>query len=121
MWREITEFFSLVEGGGVSREIVSYTVWAYHWFVLSAADVEDLLAKHAVIVRRETVRLWINRFGCHFAHCIRKTRPRSNDQLDMDEVAITIAGRKLWLWRVIDAENDVLDIVIQARCNTTGC
>jgi putative transposase len=49
------------------REIVAYAVWAYHRFALSTADVEDLLAERYVIVSRETVRLWVNRFGAHFA------------------------------------------------------
>ncbi|MGV1799777.1 IS6 family transposase, partial [Agrobacterium vitis] len=53
------------------REIIAYAVWAYHRFALSTADVEDLLAERGVIASRETVRLWINRFGRHFAACIR--------------------------------------------------
>ncbi len=80
--------------------------------------MEDLLAERGVIVSRETVRLWINRFGRHFAHCIRKDRPGPNDKWHMDEVVITIGGRKFWLWRAIDADGDVLDILVQARRNT---
>ncbi|APG49426.1 Transposase (plasmid) [Phaeobacter porticola] len=44
------------------REIIAYAVWAYHRFALSTADVEDLLATRGVIVIREAVRLWVNRF-----------------------------------------------------------
>ena len=76
------------------REIAAYAVWAYHRFALSTADLEDLLAERGVIVSRETVRLWNNRFGRYVAHCIRKERPRPNDKWHMDEVVITIAGRK---------------------------
>lgn len=100
------------------REIVAYVVWAYHRFALSAADVEDLLAERGVIVSRETVRLWINRFGHHFAGCIRRDRPRPNDKWHMDEAVITISGKKFWLWRAIDADGDVLDILVQTRRNT---
>jgi putative transposase len=110
--------FPRLKGFRFPREIGAYAIWAYHRFALSTADVEDLLAECGVIVRRETVRLWINRFGCHFAHCIRKDRPRPNDKWHMDEVVITIAGRKFWLWRAIDAEGDILDILVQARRNT---
>ena len=98
-------------------EIIAYAVWAYHRFALSTADVEDLLAERGVIVSREAIRLWINRFGRHFANCIRRDRPRPNDKWHMDEVVITIRGKKHWLWRAIDANGDVLDILVQTRRN----
>jgi len=63
------------------REII-YAVWAYHRFALSTADVEDLLSERGVIISRETIQLWINRFGAHFAACIRRDRPRPNDRRD---------------------------------------
>jgi putative transposase len=110
--------FPPLKGFRFPREIVTYAVWAYHRFALSTADVEDLLAERDMIVSRETVRLWINRFGRHFADCIRKGRPQPKDKWHMDEVVITIAGRKFWLWRAIDADGDVLDILVQARRNT---
>ena len=110
--------FPRLKGFRFPREIIAYAVWVYYRFALSTADVEDLLAERGVIVSRETVRLWINRFGRHFAHCIRKERPRPNDKWHIDEVVITIGGSKFWLWRAIDAEGDVLDILVQARRNT---
>jgi putative transposase len=76
-------------------------------------DVEDLLAERGIVVSRETVRLWVTRFGCHFADCIRRDRPRPNDKCHLDEVVITIGGVKHWLWRAVDAGEDVLDILIQ--------
>jgi len=54
------------------REIIAYAVWPYHRFALSTADVEDMLAERGVIVSRETIRHWVNRFGAHFAACIRR-------------------------------------------------
>lgn len=57
-----------LKGFRFPREIIAYAVWAYHRFALSTADVEDLLAERGVIVSRETVRLWVNRFGGHFAN-----------------------------------------------------
>lgn len=80
--------------------------------------MEDLLTERGVIVSRDTVRLWSNRFGGHFAHCIRKERPRTNDTRRMDEVVIPIGGQKFWLWRAIDANGDVLNILVQARRNS---
>ena len=106
-----------MKGFRFSREIIAWAVWAYHRFALSTADVEDLLAARGVIVSREAVRLWVNRFGRHFADCIRRDRPQSNDKWHMDEVVIMIRGKKHWLWRAIDANGDVLDLLVQSRRN----
>lgn len=106
-----------LKGFRYPREIIAYAVWAYHRLALSTADVEDLLAARGVIVSREAVRLWVNRFGRHFADCIRRDRPRPNDKWHMDEVVITIRGKRYWLWRAIDATGDVLDILVQTRRN----
>lgn len=62
---------------------------AYHRFTLSTADVEDLLAERGVMASREALRLWVNRFGRHFANCIRRDRPGPNDKRHLDEVVIT--------------------------------
>jgi putative transposase len=106
------------EGFRFPRELVARAVWAYHRFALSTADVEDLLAERGVIVSREAVRLWVNRFGRHLANCIRRDRPKPNDKWHMDEAVITIGGRKLWLCRATDADGDVLDILVQVRRNS---
>ncbi len=60
-----------LKGYRLPSEVVAYTVWAYQRFALSTADVEGLLAERAVTVSRETVRKWVNRFGRHFAYCIK--------------------------------------------------
>lgn len=104
-----------LKGFRYPREIIAYAVWAYYRFALSTADVEDLLAERSIIVSREAIRLWVNRFGQHFAHCVRRDRPRPNDKWHLDEVVITIRGKKHWLWRAIDADGDVLDILVQTR------
>ena len=106
-----------LKGFRFPREIITYAVWAYHRFALSTADVEDLLAERGVIVSREAVRLWVNRFGSQFAACIRRDRPRPHDKWHMDEVVVPINGVKHWLWRAIDGKGDVLDILIQRRRN----
>jgi putative transposase len=106
-----------LKGFRYPREIIAFAVWAYHRLALSTADVEDLLAARGVIVSREAIRLWVNRFGSHFADCIRRERPRPNDKWHMDEVVLTIRGKKHWLWRSIDADGDVLDILVQTRRN----
>jgi putative transposase len=110
--------FPRLKGFRYPREIIAYAVWVYHRFALSTADVEDLLAERGVVVSRETVRLWVNRFGAHFAGCIRRDRPKPNDKWHLDEVVIVINGVNHWLWRAIDANGDVLDILVQRRHNT---
>ena len=106
-----------LKGYRFPREIVGYAVWVYHRFALSTADVEDLLADRGVMVSRETIRKWVNRFGRHFADCIRRDRPAAVDKWHLDEVVITINGTKYWLWRAVDANGDVLDILVQPQRN----
>ena len=104
--------YAAPEGLSVPCENIAYPVWAYPRLAMSTADVEDLLAERGVIVSREAIRLWVNRFGPHFANCVRRDRPRPNDKWHLDEVVISIRGKKYWLWRAIDAEGEVLDILV---------
>ena len=106
-----------LKGFRFPREVIAYAVWAYYRFALSTADVEDLLAERGLIVSRETVRLWVNRFGAHFADCIRRDRPGPEDKWHLDEVVIPINGQKYWLWRAVDANGDTLDILVQKHRN----
>lgn len=106
-----------LKGYRFPREVVAYAVWAHHRFALSTADVEDLLAERGIIVNRETVRKWVNRFGRHFAHCIKRDRPSAADKWHLDEVVVPINGTKIWLWRAVDGSGDVLDILVQPRRN----
>jgi putative transposase len=82
--------FPCLKGFRFPREVVAYVVWSNHRIALSTADVEDLLAERGVIVSRETVRLWINRFDRYFADSIRRDRPKPNNKWLMDEVVVTI-------------------------------
>ncbi|MEP0402216.1 MAG: IS6 family transposase, partial [Lentilitoribacter sp.] len=111
--------FPRLKGFRFPRSIISYAVWAYHRFALSTADVEDLLAERGIGVSRETIRNWVNRFGRHFARCIRRDRPKPNNKWHLDEVVIVIGGVKYWLWRAIDGDGDgdVLDILVQSHRN----
>jgi len=106
-----------LKGFRYPREIIAYAVWAYYRFALSTADVEDLLAERGVTVSRETVRLWVNRFGTHFADCTRRDRPGPADKWHLDEVVLPINGRKYRVWRAVDANGDTLDILVQRHRN----
>ncbi|WP_150526931.1 IS6 family transposase [Roseibium sediminis] len=109
--------FPCLKGFRFPRSIISYAVWVYHRFALSTADAEDLLAERGICVSRETIRKWVNRFGRHFARCIRRDRPKPNSKWHLDEAVIVIGGVKYWLWRAIDGDGDVLDILVQSRRN----
>jgi len=91
-----------LKGFRFPREIVSYAVWTYHRFALSTADVDYLLAERGGVVSRETIRLWANRFGAHFANCIRRDRPAAGDKWPLDEVVVPINGVMYWLWQAVD-------------------
>ena len=92
-----------LKGYRFPREIVPYAVWVYYRFALSTANVEDLLADRGVVVSREMIRKWVNRFGVHLAGCIRRDRPAAVGKWHLGDVVIPINGRKYWLWRAVDA------------------
>src|SRR4051794_8517192 len=85
-------------------------------FPLSLRMVEEMLAAGGIEVSHETVRQWAMEFGQSFANQIRR-RPAPRDKWHLDEVAISIAGRKHWLWRAVDQHGVVLDILVQSRRN----
>jgi putative transposase len=98
-------------------EVISYAVWLYFRFPLSLRMVEEMLAARGILVSHETVRQWSLKFGQSFANQIRRRLPASGDKWHLDEVAISIAGQKHWLWRAVDQHGTVLDILVQSRRN----
>jgi transposase-like protein len=87
----------------------------YLRFTLSFRDVEDLLAERGLDVSYETIRRWVLKFGPLFAKELRRRRPRPTSRWHLDEMAVTIAGRQFWLWRAVDDEGEVLDLLVQRR------
>ena len=96
-------------------EMICHAVWLYHVFSLSLRDVELLLAARGVVVSYETVRRWCKKFAASFAHRMRRRRPRPGDKWHLDEVFIRIQGVQHYLWRAVDQDGVVLDILVQAR------
>ena len=96
-------------------EIISHAVWLYHVFSLSLRDVELILAERGVVVSYETVRRWCKKFATSFADSLRRRRPRPGDKWHLDEVFIRIQGLQHYLWRAVDQDGVVLDILVQAR------
>ena len=98
-------------------EIIQQAIWLYVRFTLSFRDVEDLLAERGIMVSYETVRRWVNHFGPMIAANLRKRRPKPYTTWHLDEVYLKIDGRMVYLWRAVDAEGEVLDVLVQAKRN----
>ena len=98
-------------------EIIRQAIWLYLRFTLSLRDVEDLLAERGIIVSYETVRRWVNHFGPMIAADLRSRRPKPHTTWHLDEVYLKIDGRMFYLWRAVDAEGEVLDVLVQSKRN----
>ena len=95
--------------------IISHAVWLYYRFSLSLREVEDLLAHRRTTVTDETVRHWCQTFGCAYARRLRRRHGRVGDTRHLDELFVTIRGQRRYLWRAVDQDGDVLDILPQSR------
>jgi putative transposase len=102
-------------GDRYPAEIISYAVWLYFRFPLSLRMVEEMLAARGISVTHETIRQWGLKFGRVFANRIRRRAPRRGDKWYLDAVVIGIAGKKHWLWRAVDRDGFVLDVLVQSR------
>ena len=98
-------------------EIISHAVWLYFRFTLSYRDVEEMLFARGIVVTYEAIRKWCRKFGQDYAHQIRCRRPRTGDKWHLDEVFLTINGKRHYLWRAVDQDDNVLDILVQSRRN----
>jgi putative transposase len=98
-------------------EIISHAVWLYFRFCLSYRDVEELVFERGVIVTYEAIRQWCRKFGQEYANQLRRRRPRPGDKWHLDEVFLTINGARHYLWRAVDQDGYVLDILVQSRRN----
>ncbi|MCX4617720.1 IS6 family transposase [Streptomyces mirabilis] len=96
-------------------EVISHCVWLYHRFPLSFREVEELMLQRGVIVSYETIRRWCAKFGQAYANGLRHRRPRPGDKWHLDEVFIKVNGEHKYLWRAVDQDGNVLDILVQNR------
>ncbi len=99
------------------QAIIAHAVWLYYRFNLSYRDIEELLAARGVVVTYETIRQWCCKFGQQYAHQLRRRRARPGDKWHLDEVFLTINGKRHYLWRAVDQHGNVLDILVQSRRN----
>ena len=99
-------------------DIIQHAVWLYHRFSLSFRDIEDLLAERGVTVSYETVRRWSTKFGPRYATPLRRRYGRYGDTWHVDEVFVRIRGNQHYLYRAVDQDRDVIDILVQTRRDT---
>src|ERR671917_188935 len=95
--------------------VIQQAVWLYLRFTLSFRDVEDLLAERGLDISYETVRRWMLKFGPAVARRLRQRRPKPSPRWHLDEMAVQIAGERMYLWRAVDDEGEVLDVLVQQR------
>jgi len=96
-------------------EIVSYCVWLYYSFPLSFRDIEKMMLYRGIQVTYESIRKWCRKFAQAYANQIRRRRPQPSDKWHLDEVVIKIRGKQYYLWRAVDQQGQVIDILMQSR------
>jgi putative transposase len=96
-------------------EIIQYAVWLYHRFNMSHRDIEDLLAERGIEVSYESIRLWCNKFGPKYATRLKRKHQGYGDTFFIDEVFVKIQGKQHYLWRAVDQEGEIVDVLLQ-RC-----
>ena len=106
---------STYRGHRFPKEIISYCVWLYFRFGMSFRDVEELMASRGVLLSYETVRRWCDKFGQQFTAGLRTRRPRTGDKWHLDEVFLKINGVTHYLWRAVDQNGIVIDILVQPK------
>ena len=100
--------------------MIRHAVWLYLRFTLSYRDVEDLLAERGLDVSYETVRRLVLKFGPLFARSLRRQRPRPTERWHLDEMIVAIGDRRMYSWRAVDSEGEVLDLLVQRRRDTAA-
>jgi putative transposase len=98
-------------------DVIQQAVWLYFLFPLSPRNVEDLLAQRGIDVSYETVRRWSLKFGLAYARKLGRAHPRADERWHLDEVFVSINGKSMYLWRAVDCEGEVLDVLVQSRRN----
>ncbi|MFI2511578.1 IS6 family transposase [Streptomyces sp. NPDC018972] len=100
--------------------VIAHCVWLYFRCPLSFREVEELMLERGVLVSHETVRRWCVKFGQIRANGLRRRRPRPGDTWHLDEVFVRINGELAYLWRAVDADGTVLDILVRNRRDKTA-
>jgi len=106
---------AIYPGYRLPAEVINHVIWLYHVFSLSLRDVELILAHRGILVTHESIRCWSRTFDPEFARKLRRSRPKQGDTWCLDEVYLRINGELNYLWRVVEQNGVVLDILVQHR------
>jgi putative transposase len=96
-------------------EIIQHAILLYLRFTLSYRVVEELLTERGLDISYKTVRRWVLKFGSAIARRLRQRRPRPSDRWHLDEMVVRITGERMYLWRAVDHEGEVVDMLVQCR------
>jgi putative transposase len=96
-------------------DVIHRAIWLYLRFTLSYRDVEELLAERGITVSYETIRRWVTTFGPQIAGRLRARRPVPHRRWHLDEMFVRIGGKQMYLWRAVDAEGEVLEVLVRAH------
>ena len=107
--------YNLYKRHRFTTEIIQYAVWLYHRFTMSHRDIEDLLAERGIEVSYESIRMWCNKFGRHYAKRLKRRHQGYGDTFYIDEVFVKILGKQQYLWRAVDQDGEVIDVFLQSR------
>ena len=97
--------------------VIRQAIWLYFRFTLSLRDVEEMLAERGIETNYETIRSWALKFGRLFAQNLRRSRPKPTGRWHLDEMVVKISDKRVWPWRAVDDEGEVLDVLVQKRRN----
>jgi transposase-like protein len=100
------------------KEVIQHAVWLYFRFTLSLRDVEEMLAQRGIEVSYETVRCWTLKFGAKIAANLRRRKAPPSPRWHLDEMVSTIGGERVYIWRAVDDEGEVMDMVVQKQRDT---
>jgi putative transposase len=108
---------SLYKGYRFPPEIIGHCVWLYFRFSLRFRDIEELMAERGIVLTYETLRQWCLKFGQSYANELKRRRGKMGDKWHLDEVYLKINEKQYYLWRAVDQDGNILDILIQSRRN----
>jgi putative transposase len=98
-------------------DVIRHAMWLYFPFTLSLRDVEELLAQRGIAVSYEMIRCWTRKFGQLYAWNLRRSGFKPTGRWHLDEMMVKVGGKRMWLWRTVDDEGEVLDVLVQKRRN----
>ena len=96
---------------------------AVRWYLaypLSSRQVLELLAERGIDVSHRTVLDWVQTFGPQLVAEIRRRRRPVGKRWYVDEVFLCRMGHKLYLYRAIDEDGVVVDVLLRERRDTAS-